>query len=205
MKRIYAFLMLLMAFCVPLALNAQRAALYTDGFESMSSASDLTAAGWIWHASNSSSFLDIETGTTNVQTGSKALNIDSWDAGYSDQVVVGLPNVNAPINTLQITFSYKVAGGTVYVGYLTDANDATTFVSLQSFSPSDIYTTKTVELTDAPATAGRIAIKYFSYFRCYVDDITVETIPGSMTPLRLYTVIRPLGVTILLVTCPVAE
>ena len=179
-------LLLLLAIGLPWVANAQESIPYTEGFENMSSASDLTAAGWISYQTHNGSFLAIETSESNVHSGSKALNIDSWDAGSSsDYVVVGLPTVNAAINTLQITFSYKVSTGTVYVGYLTDANDASTFVSLQSFSSSSSYTTKTVELNEAPASAARIAIKYLHWYRCYVDDITVETMPTCFAPQNL--------------------
>lgn len=87
-------------FCVPWAANAQESIPYTEGFENMSSASDLTAAGWISSASASACFLAIETSPTNVHTGSKALNIDSYSASSSSTTfIVGLPTVDVPINT----------------------------------------------------------------------------------------------------------
>ncbi len=177
------FLMLLTAFLMPWAANAQESIPYTEGFESMSSVDDLTAAGWISYQTNTGSFLAIETNTSNVHSGSQALKIDSWNAGStSDFVVVGLPLVDEAINTLQITFSYKVSTGNVYVGYLTDANDASTFVSLESYIASSSYTTVTKELNEAPATAARIAIKYLNWYRCYVDDIEVKARPTCVKP-----------------------
>ncbi len=162
---------------------AQQAIPYTEGFENMSSADDLTAAGWISYKTDDGSFLAIETNASNVYSGSKALNIDSWKAGgNSDYVIVGLPLVDAAINTLQITFSYKVSSGNVYVGYLTDADDASTFVQLDAYTFSSNYTTVTKELNEAPATAARIAIKYLNYYRCYVDDIEVKNLPTCMKP-----------------------
>ena len=182
MKKFLLFLMFAL-FCIPWAANAQNPIPYTEGFESMSSADDLTAAGWISYQTHSGSFLAIETTASNVNSGSQALNIDSWNAGStSDFVVVGLPLVDAAINTLQITFSYKVSTGNVYVGYLTDANDASTFVSLESYIASSSYTTVTKELNEAPATAARIAIKYLNYYRCYVDDIEVKALPSCLRP-----------------------
>ncbi len=170
-------------FCIPWAMRAQEPIPYNEGFESMSTAADLTDAGWIWTTSHSGSFLGIATSAGYIQTGSKALVIDSWDAGSStDYVIVGLPEFNQDINTLQITFSYMVSTGTVYVGYLTDANDASTFVSVQSFSSSNSYTTKKVELNTVPANAARIAIKYVNWYRCYIDDIEVKAIPSCSKP-----------------------
>ena len=183
MRKKSLLLLLLMAMFAPWAANAQESIPYTEGFESMSSANDLTAAGWISYQTHSGSFLAIETTASNVHSGSKALNIDSWNAGStSDFVVVGLPLVDAAINTLQITFSYKVSTGNVYVGYLTDANDASTFVSLESYIASSSYTTVTKELNEAPATAARIAIKYLNWYRCYVDDIEVKALPTCVKP-----------------------
>ena len=183
MKRKSLLFALLVALFMPWAANAQESIPYTEGFESMSSASDLTAAGWISYQTHNGSFLAIETTASNVHSGSQALNIDSWNAGStSDFVVVGLPLVDAAINTLQITFSYKVSTGNVYVGYLTDANDASTFVSLESYIASSSYTTVTKELNEAPATAARIAIKYLNWYRCYVDDIEVKALPTCVKP-----------------------
>lgn len=158
----------------------------------MSSADDLTAAGWIMHKSSSGSFLAIETSASNVHSGSKALDIDSWSASSSsDYVIVGLPVVNEPINGLQITFSYKVSTGNVYVGYLTDANDASSFVSLQSFNSSSSYSTNTVDLSAAPNTAARIAIKYLNWYRCYIDDIDVRALPTCFPPTSLTATLTP--------------
>ena len=182
MKRKSLLFALLVALFMPWAANAQESIPYTEGFENMSSADDLTAAGWISSMSSSASFLAIETSSSNVYTGSKALNIDSWDAASSDHVIVGLPVVDAAINTLQITFSYKVTNTTVAVGYLTDANDASTFVQLGAYSSSSSYTTVTKELNEAPATAARIAIKYTGYYRCYIDDIEVKALPTCIKP-----------------------
>ena len=161
---------------------------YTEGFENMSSADDLTAAGWeLLYQSGSGSFLAIETNASNVLVGSKSLNIDAYNTGNSsDYAIVGLPVVNAAINTLQITFSYKTSGGhNVQIGYLTDANDGNTFTSLEQFDTSSSYVTKTVELNEAPATAARIAIKYEGYYRLYIDDIEVKVLPSCKQPQNL--------------------
>lgn len=186
MKSKHLLLMLLLALLAPWAANAQEPIPYNEGFETMSSADDLTAAGWISYQSSSGSFLAIETSALNVHGGSQALNIDSWDASStSDWVVVGLPIVNEAINGLQITFSYKVSTGNVSIGYLTDADDASTFVPLQQYNASSSYTTITKELDEAPASAARIAIKYQNWYRCYIDDIEVKALPTCLKPTNL--------------------
>ena len=186
MKSKHLLLMLLLALLAPWAANAQEPIPYNEGFETMSSADDLTTAGWISYQSSSGSFLAIETSALNVHGGSQALNIDSWDASStSDWVVVGLPIVNEAINGLQITFSYKVSTGNVSIGYLTDADDASTFVPLQQYNASSSYTTITKELDEAPASAARIAIKYQNWYRCYIDDIEVKALPTCLKPTNL--------------------
>ncbi|MBP5677236.1 MAG: fibronectin type III domain-containing protein, partial [Bacteroidales bacterium] len=182
------------ALLAPLGLRAQQTAPYNEGFEDMSSVTDLNTAGWeMVYQSHSGSFLAIETGASNVFAGSKALNIDSWDAGSSsDYVIVGLPLItNKAVNELQITFSYKVSTGNVYIGYLTDANDYSTFETLASFSSSSSYTTKTVELGAAPSNAARIAIKYSNWYRCYVDEVEVKALPTCIKPTGLAATLTP--------------
>ncbi|MBO6026332.1 MAG: fibronectin type III domain-containing protein, partial [Bacteroidales bacterium] len=180
--------MLLMTLLAPWAANAQQTAPYNEGFEAMSDVTDLNTAGWeMLYKSHSGSFLAIETGASNVFAGSKALNIDSWNAGSSsDWVIVGLPTIsNKAVNELQMTFSYKVSTGNVYIGYLTDPDDYSTFVTVESFNSSSSYSTKTVEFDGVPATATRIAIKYLNYYRCYVDEVEVKQLPNCKTPQNL--------------------
>ena len=181
--------MLLMALLVPWAANAQQTAPYNEGFEAMSDVTDLNTAGWeLLSQSSSGFFLAIETTASNVAAGSKSLNIDGWDASSNSSYgFVGLPLIsNKAINELQMTFSYKTSGGTnVQIGYLTDANDGSTFVSVEQFSTSSAFTTKTVEFGGVPATAARIAIKYTGYYRCYVDEVEVKQLPNCKTPQNL--------------------
>ena len=183
-KNLFTILVFCLAMVVGGKAWGQTSAPYNEGFEDMGSASDLTSAGWISYQTSTGSFLAIETSASNVNTGSKSLNIDSWDASSSsDYVVVGLPVItNKAVNELQITFSYKVSTGNVYVGYLTDVDDASTFVSLADFNSSSSYKTEIVDLSAAPNTATRVAIKYLNYYRCYVDDIEIKALPTCRKP-----------------------
>ena len=185
MKRKNLLFLLLALLLAPWAANAQKTAPYNEGFEGMSNVADLNTAGWeMLYQSHSGSFLAIETSASNVHSGSKALNIDSWDAGSSsDWVIVGLPTItNKAVNELQMTFSYKVSTGNVDIGYLTDPDDYTTFKTVSSFNSSSSYSTKTVEFGEVPPTASRIAIKYTNWYRCYVDDVEVKVIPTCPQP-----------------------
>ena len=188
MKKKSLLLILLMVLLAPWAAQAQQTAPYNEGFEDMSSVDDLNDAGWeMLYKSHSGSFLKIETSASNVFEGSHALDIDSWNAGStSDWVIVGLPIItNKAVNELQMTFSYKVSTGNVYIGYLTDPDDYTTFNIVESFNSSSSYTTKLVEFGAAPAEASRIAIKYLNYYRCYVDAFEIKQLSNCKTPQNL--------------------
>ena len=176
MKKLLLLLTLMMMLS-PWAANAQESIPFSEGFETMSNANDLTTAGWIWYRTNTESSLSIETSDNYVYTGDQALLINNFYAESTDYVVLGLPLFNTAINYLQITFAFKALTGTVEVGYLTNADDASTFVSMASYAHSSSYVNKTTELGEAPANAARIAIKFVGNSRCYLDDILVETIP----------------------------
>ena len=178
MKKISIFLML-MAFFAPLAANAQNSIPFNEGFESMTSVDDLTAAGWTLSTTESGTFLAIETGASNVYEGAKSLNLDAWDASSSSSVqYLGLPLVAGNLNTLQISFAYKVSSGTIDVGYLTNATDFSTFTSLAQYSSSSSFTVKTTDLSEAPTNAARLVLKYTGWFRCYLDSFEVKELPS---------------------------
>lgn len=148
----------------------------------MSSEADLTNAGWISYG-NSGCYIGITT--SYYSTGSKALLISAWDGSTnSDSEVAALPVLNTPVNELQITLSYRQrTGGNVKVGYLTDANDASTFVSIMTLTQStSSFTTTTVAFNEVPSTAARIAIQQYGWYDCYIDDIDVRAIPSCDKP-----------------------
>ena len=178
MKSKKLLLLLLMALIAPWAMNAQNSIPFNEGFEGMTSADDLTAAGWTLSTTESGTFLAIETTASNVYEGSKSLNLDAWNASSSSSVqYLGLPLVAGNLNTLQLSFAYKVTSGTINVGYLTDATDFSTFTSLVQYSSSSSFAVKTVDLSEAPATAARLAIKYTGWYRCYLDAFVVGPVP----------------------------
>ena len=172
-------LVLLMALFAPWAANAQNSIPFNEGFESMTSVDDVTAAGWTLSTTESGTFLAIETGASNVYEGSKSLNLDAWDASSSSSVqYLGLPLVAGDLNTLQISFAYKVTSGTINVGYLTDATDFSTFTSLAQYSSSSSFTVKTTDLSEAPRDAARLVLKYTGWYRCYLDSFEVKALPS---------------------------
>lgn len=82
--------------------------------------------------------------------------------------------------------------GVLSFGYLTDANDASTFTSLETFesnpcSGTNRYTTHEVVVNGVPANA-RLAFQWtnnYSYYSCCIDDITIEDMPACAKPLAV--------------------
>ncbi len=79
--------------------------------------------------------------------------------------VFAMPAFNARLDTLEVAFDYKTslntAGcGQLEVGYMTNPNKASTFVSLETFPRTLNYVHKVVALNDLPATAKYIAFRF---------------------------------------------
>ena len=85
--------------------------------------------------------------------------------GPTSTQVFAMPTFNAPLNTLEVAFDYKTSlttdgCGQLEVGYMTNPNKASTFVSLQTLSRTLTYVRQVVTLEDLPATAKFIAFRF---------------------------------------------
>lgn len=79
--------------------------------------------------------------------------------------VFALPTFDAQLNTLEIAFDYKTSQvgenyGKLEIGYMTNAADANTFVSLKTFDQTLTYVRETYSLAELPAKAKFIAFRY---------------------------------------------
>lgn len=153
---------------------------YTWDFEDMPT----DAAPLCWNKVGTGS-ANVLSSTSNTHGGSKYLRF----SGSTSNLVV-LPEFSDDISDLQIRFwtrpeSYtNTSCGTFSVGYVTDANDASTFVEMANFTYSDFsaYTEKTVYFTNAPMGA-RMAMRHnagSTSWYWYVDDVTVEAVPNCV-------------------------
>lgn len=153
---------------------------YTWDFEDMPTG----AAPLCWNKVGSGS-TNVSNSTTNSHNGSQYLR---FSASTSNLVV--LPEFSDDISDLQIRFWTRpesftnTSCGTFSVGYVTDANDASTFVEMANFTYSDFsaYTEKTVYFTNAPMGA-RMAMRHnagSTSWYWYVDDVTVEAVPNCV-------------------------
>ena len=79
--------------------------------------------------------------------------------------VFAMPTFNAVLNTLEVAFDYKTSlvtegCGQLEVGYMTNPNKASTFVSLVTLPRTLTYVHQVVTLEDLPATATFIAFRF---------------------------------------------
>ena len=125
----------------------------SEDFEAVSSG---LPTGWVSVGSGT-----VEVRTSNAHSGYHSLRFSGATSN-----VVALPELSVPINTTQITLWTKAEGnysgcGSFQVGYLTNVNNAGSFVALETISYSDYFTygELTVPLDQAPAGA-RIALRH---------------------------------------------
>ena len=105
-----------------------------------------------------------------------------------------LPAMSENINNLQLTYTYRnesvsASNGTLYVGYMTNPMDESSFVSLHTCAQT---TEKTPELVryntvnPTPNTSYYIAFKYVggtsNNYYLSIDDVSVELIPSCLPP-----------------------
>ena len=130
--------------------------------------------------------------TTATTTGSiSGPNVLYFDASNNRTAV--LPQFAMDINTLQISFSLRKESGntgTFQVGYLTDINNASTFVAIEIFNESQVGTwlRRSTVLTTVPAGVKNIAFKIAdgqSNYYYWVDDIVVDVLPTCPRPTAL--------------------
>ena len=89
-----------------------------------------------------------------------------------------LPEFEAHVSTLKIKLAYNTENynAALEIGYLTNAEDASTFVALKEFGKVGSYESVTVYLSEAATEATRIALRASAEEAAlvYVDDISVD-------------------------------
>ena len=192
----------------------------TDGVSSVASVAFKTACGAISTLPKTWNFDDMEDNSfpecwNCIYTGSNAPRVYNYSyyakstpkslyaygGGSSSPVVLVLPPFEAPTNSLVLSFYYRCSEdnpswgyeyGHVYIGYITDPSDASTFVALSSALDQEFDSHLFVDkfsLAGAPDNAY-IAIKYAgssaSYGgSLYIDDVMVGLPPTCLQPTGL--------------------
>ena len=152
---------------------------YTYGFEE-----DTPFNCWTVISGNNTRYY----GTAN--SGSYRLNF----RGNTDNMIV-LPQFNDATNTLCVEFYTRPErtdgnSGKFAIGYMTDINDASTFVAVETYNSTEMTTSfvkKTVYFNNAPTNAY-IAMRQYdctTNYYWYVDDVEVSLIPSCISPTGL--------------------
>jgi len=103
-----------------------------------------------------------------------------------------LPEFDAELNTLQMSFAFKAAMGSGYfleVGVLEDLSDTSSFVLVQTIEPrTAVWNSFTVAFTGYEGTGKYIAIRSQrdgAANTCYIDNLVVDYAPGCVAPMHL--------------------
>lgn len=101
----------------------------------------------------------------NSSTVNGQAHLQAIGGGPNSPQVFAMPAFNAALNTLEVAFDYKTslttdACGVLEIGYMTNPNKASTFVSLQTLTRSISYAHAVVTLEDLPATAKYVAFRF---------------------------------------------
>lgn len=127
----------------------------------------------------------------NGQSTPNALNISSSGATVATQGLVVMPPVsNAGAGTHRLRFRARghfAAGSVIQVGYVADNFDASTFVSVQSFTTTSttIYDSFIAVLGTAPGTNKFLAFRNSgapANATILLDDVSWELIPNCIEP-----------------------
>ena len=122
--------------------------------------------------------------TSNYAVSGNCLLLNS--SGVKDLYAI-LPQFEGNISGYQLTFTYRNYGttdddGTLYVGYMTNPNDTTTFVQTLECPKRAALTTKAAFFLQAPL-GSYIAFKYgdgaYNY-DLYIDDVVVSVLPSCI-------------------------
>lgn len=127
-----------------------------------------------------------------VHTGNQCLYTFTNANAVLDKLYLILPEFDHPSNMLNVDFWYMNGGAQegnaqLIVGYLTDANDTTTFVPLDSLERIASYTEYVLNTSlypSIPANA-RIALVVYKHTNgqpLYIDDLTVSPIFSCAQP-----------------------
>ncbi len=186
---------------------------WSENFEGMSNGSSSSPAPDCW------TYLGLNGGTypyaypsahddgTKYYKGTRALFLVS---GSSADSYIILPAFDAPLNTLQLTFSHMeeavAKSGTLVVGYMTDITNASSFVAIDGGACTNAdrtWTDEEISLASVPAdvaSTARLVIKFAhsssnSYYSA-IDDITVSKLPACPKPVLTATNVIYNGATI---------
>ena len=135
-------------------------------------------------------FEKVTTGSAYVKvvqmTGTKGIEMST---GGENTSMLILPSTQAPVNTLRLKFKYNGGANHKFkFGYITNINDATTFVTLKEDSLTindwyyyDLFTSTTLTGTERMA----IVFNMGSGYSARLDSVTLMSQPACFEPINL--------------------
>ena len=136
----------------------------------------------------------VNNSTAYVRTGSQSLYFKSSNSRYA---YVIMPPFEAPLNRLQISFSYKdesaTSSGYLELGYMTNVDNDSSFVLLAQYPRStawqDILEQPLDSIPAEVAATARLAFRYgggsSNNYYLGIDDILVGVVPTCPGPLSV--------------------
>ena len=102
-----------------------------------------------------------------------------------------LPQTTADLGTLRLSLTYRnegtgISNGTLSIGYMTDASDASTFVSVRTLDQTTTLTTVTVDFSANTPSGARAAVCYTGgssdNYYASIDNVVLQEQPSCLEP-----------------------
>ena len=161
---------------------------YVEGFETYSSVSNIFCWSLYKNTPTATNY-NIATTALRVNNGGKSLQFTP--SGNMGSYVAVMPEFEPTLSELELSI-YVMAedatsSGRFQIGYVTDANDTSSFVAMRTVSGAaydDNYVLERVTFGGAPEGA-RIAFRHLpatTNYYWWIDDINVHLLPPCTTP-----------------------
>ncbi|MBR5725562.1 MAG: fibronectin type III domain-containing protein [Muribaculaceae bacterium] len=166
---------------------------YSENFDSYGSGTNVHPSCWTMHNNYNTTTAYPYINTSYHTSGTAGLYFYCSTSTYNLAVAPQIDLTSTQMNNLQVSFQMRstsaITSGIV-VGVMTDPNDITTFVPVDTMYNS---VTATFELMEVPLNtyngAGEyVALKLInstSTYSVYIDDFTIENIPTCVRPTNL--------------------
>ena len=161
---------------------------WSEGFEEMEKGNSTSDAPECWRLLNANQgdypYVYVNNSSAYVQTGSQSLYFQSSSTRAAYAI---LPDMNVPMDQLQVSFAYRNEGtsdsnGTLSFGYMTDITDGGSYVELVECKRTTTFTTVSVATAAIPqnlANSVRLAFRYTggtaNNYYAAVDDIRINS------------------------------
>ncbi|MCR5424706.1 MAG: fibronectin type III domain-containing protein [Bacteroidales bacterium] len=159
---------------------------FAENFDSYAANSAPGTAGvapdcWniIYNGTNMNYVPHVYNGTYAPNASNNALIIVSGSESYGNDNYAVLPSIATNGNNVVVSFAYRMEdanNGVLTLGYMTNVNDASSYVGVRNFNGSTTKVEAECELGTLPANA-RIAFRWTyntSWYSCAIDDVLVQ-------------------------------